>query len=123
MLGKGLFVDLLHLNHDIFDRFSHQVHEGTTSRLARMIHERFCCHRGFAALSRETTFVRKWSCWFLVSGFMLSGNTLRKLETRNFEPETFHEERDFATNRHESCGLARHVSQRLDDRLREEKPS
>jgi hypothetical protein len=31
-LGKGPSVDLLHLGHDIFDRFGHQAHEGTISR-------------------------------------------------------------------------------------------
>jgi hypothetical protein len=71
-----------------------------------------CCKRGYAALARETSFVREESFGFLVSGFMLSGNNLRKLETRNLQPETlerdtFHEERAFATNRHESCGLPR----------------
>lgn len=32
MLGKGLSVDLLHLGHEIFDRFGHQVRKGTISR-------------------------------------------------------------------------------------------
>ena len=44
--------------------------------------------REASLVKREASFVREWSCWFLVSGFMLSGNTLRKLETRNVGLET-----------------------------------
>ena len=40
MLGKGLFVDLLHLGDDIFDRFGHQVHEGRSSRPVRSLSKR-----------------------------------------------------------------------------------
>ena len=38
-LGKGPSVDLLHLSHDIFDRFGHQAHEGTIPRPVHRISE------------------------------------------------------------------------------------
>jgi len=37
------------------------VDQSITGRLARMIHERFCCNRGFAALGREASSVRETS--------------------------------------------------------------
>ena len=37
MLGKGFSVDLLHLDHDIFNRFGYQVHKGRISRPARSV--------------------------------------------------------------------------------------
>ena len=45
MLGKGFSVDLLHLDHDIFNRFGYQVHKGTisspVSRVSKTLDD--CC--------------------------------------------------------------------------------
>ena len=40
-MGKGSSIDLLHLVHDIFDRFGHQAHEGSMSRPVHRISETF----------------------------------------------------------------------------------
>jgi len=58
--------------------------------LSRIIHEHFCCTR--PTLRVETQPILRsgeGSGELLVVRFVLSGTTLRKLETRNLKPEPF----------------------------------
>ena len=61
---------------------------GGKSALARIIHERFCCNRGFAALAREASFLTRRS--YLVSR---RSQALIFLLARYASRFTFHERR------------------------------
>jgi len=58
--------------------------------LARIIYEHFCCIRPTPRVETQPILRSgEGSGEFLVVRFVLSGTTLRKLETRNLKPEPF----------------------------------
>ena len=72
--------------------------EPSVFKLARMIHKRFCCNRRSAALAGEASFVKREA----QDGMSVSVSLHARYEirfTRNVLSG------DFATNRHELCGL------------------
>ena len=88
--------------------YAHRSSDVPWEELARMIHEHVYCNRRFAALSRETSFVKRISfrsrafhVSHLLPALHASRDTLHSLLrfTRNTVSG------NFVTNRHESCWL------------------
>ena len=80
--------------------------------LARIIHEHFCCNRGFAATTSlrraGSPFAPSTYCWGLAPFFLAPvpvGRAAGQAPPQRAEPVPWAPRTRLATNRHESCGL------------------